>query len=101
MDVGRIKIPVRQQRYRDSNEFTGNKYFVLKGLKPGDKERLADSFDFWDEAQGINRKMWLSWFGKRRSCKHCKKYHDGECSLMAMVKKKKKKLSFLAKQTNK
>ena len=85
MNVGRIKIPIRQQPYKDSNELTGNKYFVLKDLKPGDKDKLPDSFDFWDEAEGRSGKMWLSWNGKKRSCKHCKKYHEGQCDLMSLA----------------
>lgn len=87
MGVGNIKIPVRQQTFKGTSEYTGNKYFVLKDLKPGDKEKLSDHFDFFDEVKGGMGRMWLSWFGKRRSCFHCKKIHEGECPLMVLASK--------------
>ena len=87
MGVGNIKIPVRQQTFKGTSEYTGNKYFVLKDLKPGDKEKLSEHFDFFDEVRGGMGRMWLSWFGKKRSCFHCKQTHEGECPLMALASK--------------
>ena len=86
MDVGRIKIPLRRQAHKNSSELTGNKYFVLKDLQPGDKERLPDSFNFWDEHSGAQR-MFLSWNGKRRKCSACQQFHEGECDMMTLIRK--------------
>ena len=87
MGVGRIKIPIRQQNYRGTDECNGNKYFVLEDLQPGDKDRLADYFDFWDHSGMGRSRMYLSWRGKKRDCRHCRKAHDGECSLMTLARK--------------
>ena len=87
MGVGKMKIPIRQQTYKGTSEFTGNKYFVLKDLEPGDKKRLHDHFDFFDAVNGRMGRMWLSWYGKQRNCSHCRKTHDGECPLMALAAK--------------
>ena len=86
MDVGRIKIPVRQQTHQNSSEKTGNKYFVLKDLKPGDKDRLPDNFDFLDARYGQLR-MWLSYKGKKRRCYFCGKFHEENCPLEAEIRR--------------
>lgn len=84
MDVGRIKRAVTIQTYQDSNLPNGNKYFVLAGLQEGDLERLPQSFDFHTE-EGVQR-MWLNYYGKKRKCRFCSKFHDGECPVQAQIR---------------
>ena len=91
MNVGRIIIPLRRQTHKNSSEFTGNKYFVLKDIQPGDKERIEDSFKFWDQKNG-SQKMYLSWNGKKRKCKDCHEFHEGECAVMALFQKLEKEV---------
>ena len=88
MGVGNIKRNVQKQpRLESPDEFTGNKYFILQNLSPGDVQRLPNSFDFYDNEMGTLRRMWLSWKGKPRRCRFCGKFHGEVCELEEQVRK--------------
>ena len=76
MGVGRIKKSVQAQPLeRGSEEFSGNKFFVLKDLKPEDLARIPQFFVFQTVTGPL--KMWLNFKGKKRKCFFCAKFHDG------------------------
>lgn len=86
MGVGRIKKSVQPQPLeRGSEEFSGNKFFVLKDLKPEDLARIPQFFVFQSATGPL--KMWLNFKGKKRKCFFCAKFHDGPCALEQQIRK--------------
>ena len=81
MGVGTIKRGLTVQNHQNSEVPNGNVYFVLKGLKPGDLEKLPNFFVFND------KKMFLRWAGKPRNCSFCQKWHNGDCEMEKLVRK--------------
>ena len=84
MNVGRIKRAIDIQKHFDSDLPNGNKFFVLTDLQEGDIEKIPQSFDYQTE-EGLQR-MWLNYAGKKRKCKFCSKFHDGECTLKMQIR---------------
>ena len=81
MGIGSIKRGLSVQYNENSEVPNGNLFFVLKGLKPGDLDKLPNFFVF-----GSN-KMFLRWKGKPRKCYFCQKMHSGVCQMEQLVRK--------------
>ena len=98
--IGKIKVPLQRQPHQlYKSEFTGNKFFVLQDLNPGDVEKLPQSFDFFNNQVGFLR-MWLRYRGKKRRCRWCNDFHDGDCPEEAKVREMEAERK-QRKQTNK
>ena len=87
MNVGSVKKALQSQPHRNfPGEYSGNKYFVLQNLKPGDIKKIPQCFEFNDREFGQLR-MWLNYAGKQRRCRFCGDFHDGQCPVEEMVRK--------------
>ncbi len=78
--VGTIKIGLTVQKYAETELPNGNLYFVLKGLKEDDKEKLPQFFAFGA------RRMYLQYRGKMRKCSFCREHHQGVCAQEAKIR---------------
>ena len=79
MGIGHVKKGLTQQLLRSSDVPNGNLYFILKGIKEGDLDRIPPSFDFLTPYYGV-QKMWLNFRGKKRKCFFCSDFHEvGVC----------------------
>ena len=66
LGIGKIKRNVQPQPIPDCpGEYNQNKYCILEGLKPGDKERIPPYFEFKDPNFG-DLIMWINYPVLRR-----------------------------------
>ena len=96
MGIGTIKKGLTQQPYNDSRLLNGNKFFVLRELKEGDKEKIPPFFPFSN-----NRRMYLNFRGKKRKCFFCSQFHDRtQCPLEQRIRLMEKERDELKKMHN-
>ena len=87
MGIGRIKKAIMPQPHRESPDvFTGNKYFVLKGIRKEDIAKIPSCFEFQSQEFGVQR-IWLNYRGKKRRCNFCSNFHEEPtCPLEAKIR---------------
>ena len=100
MGIGRIKRDVQLQPDRDfPGQYTENKYCILEGLKPGDKQKIPQCFEFSDKQFG-RLIMWINYRGKPRKCKFCAEFHGETCERENLIRQLEKERDELKKQNN-
>ena len=100
MGIGRIKRDAQLQPDRDfPGQFTENKYCILEGLKPGDKQKIPQCFEFSDRYFG-RLIMWINYKGKPRRCKFCGEFHGETCDREKLIRQLEKERDELKKQNN-
>ena len=100
MGIGKIKRDVQIQPDRDfPGQYTENKYCILQGLKPGDKQKIPQCFEFFDKHFG-RLIMWVNYKGKPRRCKFCGEFHGETCEREKLIRQLEKERDELKKENN-
>ena len=84
LNVGAIKRAPQKHFDRKKMEYSGNKFFVLKNVPPGERHKIPEEFRFENQAFG-KLSITLSHRHQLRFCSFCGKKHDAVCKVRQKV----------------
>ena len=86
MDIGDLKKAPQPQRYKDTNELNGNKFFVLSNVTEEIAKEIPPHFPFFSPRYGWQR-MYLNHRLRKRRCSFCGEEHETECPTKVLYAK--------------
>ena len=98
MDIGSLKRAPQRQFDRRTNEFSGNKFFVLEGVSPTDRGNIPNEFVFLVPSLG-KLSMLLSHKHRVRFCSFCGKRHEAVCEMRQKLEALKKERDALKQES--
>lgn len=78
-----LKKAPQGQKYKGTDEYNGNKFFVIKGVTEEKAKTIPSHFTFLDDVRGSQR-MWLNHRLRKRYCSFCGTEHETECPTRAL-----------------